>query len=347
MRPAILYCAIFVWNAITSGRFIAAQFHNMHHLSNSAIGSIIAFQFFTSSLVSGWGGNFADKMERLFPLRGRIQVLVLGLTLGTCGFLIESMVSPVGYQSFHSLWFFVEDTSGGSSSSSSSSKEAGKREQDKTMLGPFLWHLGWRTAYAVSNTLVAPVLDGLTLAHLKRESTMNGATSPVEENKYGRERLHGAIWWGIGNLIIGICIDKWGYQILCPLSIISTIVCYITIALYYFCLKDPNCIQSPENLSLLHNGTTQGEEHKSQDADTDESTVENNSPRRAKGDNNEENEVVSMWSLLYLLVATPYSVGFFIAYFVLSVGFTVVENLIFLFYQSVLGSSSTMCVTTY
>jgi len=345
MRPASLYCAIFVWNAITGGRFIAAYFYNVYNLSNSEIGTIIAFQFFISSLVSGWGGHVADSMERQHPLKGRIITLAVGLTLGTSTFLIENMSFTA---KLPSLSFIVYD----STKESGAGDHDGKEQYETASLFLFLWHLFWRNMYAVSNALVAPVLDGLTLAHLKREATMNGTSYQIEENKYGRERLHGAIWWGIGNAGIGYCIDRLGFDVLCSLSVVSTFTCYITIALYYIFQADSNSIH-PENLPLLHNREgselSQSEENENRDIDdTDDSTVESHCPHGTKSNNDEETKdsseeaAASIWTLLHLLVATPYSVGFFVAYFVLNIGFTVVENLIFLFYMPVLDSSSTM-----
>jgi len=49
--------------------------------------------------------------------------------------------------------------------------------------------------------------------------------------------------------------------------------------------------------------------------------------------------------LLKATLNTYYSVAFFVAYFTLSVGMSVVENMIFLFYETALRGSNTMLVT--
>jgi hypothetical protein len=47
-------------------------------------------------------------------------------------------------------------------------------------------------------------------------------------------------------------------------------------------------------------------------------------------------------TILKAALASCYSVSFFFAFFTLSIGMSVVENIIFLFYESTLGSSNTM-----
>eukprot|EP01083_Nonionella_stella_P078495 214871_1 len=330
---------------------MAPYFHIGHHLTNSSIGSIIAIQFFITSILSGWGGNFADSMERLYPLRGRVCVLIFGITLGTSTFLLESTDYIVKFYELTLSSLIESDSELVGGDVVKDEKEEGNRAYPIL----FMWHLWWRIIYAVAVALTSPVLDGLTLAHLKRDAAMAGTSHEHEGNKYGRERLHGAIWWGIGNVIIGCSIDRWGLDILTTLSIISTVACYIAIATYYICQVDPNRID-PENVPLLHGGTPNilhNEEHEHQDVETDESTVESIDHRSKKIDtssNDRENleetsedETLNIWSLLQLTIATPYSIAFFVAYFLLNVGFAVIENLVFLFYQAVLGSSFTMC----
>jgi hypothetical protein len=50
----------------------------------------------------------------------------------------------------------------------------------------------------------------------------------------------------------------------------------------------------------------------------------------------------SLLSLLYLAFSNPHRAAFSLAFFLLNLGMAVVENLIFLFYASTLGSSNTM-----
>lgn len=313
MRPAAIYSSMFVWNAITGGRFIAPYLHVAHHLKNStSIGTIIATQFFVASLLSGWGGQIADSMERAHPLKGRIIVLVAGMTLGACSFSIES-----------ADYFFPS----------------------LNRLGLFMWHLYWRMVYSIAAALTGPVLDGLTLAHLKREREENRSSS-LQNGKYdwyGRERLHGAIWWGIGNVVIGYSIDRWGFKVLNSLTIVSTLLSYVTICLYYLTQS-----QNREATSLVNGNRAEGHSHQGyHEVEANESNVQSNecTPLRKKKETSTpslDEQDITLKYLFSLLFSTPQNTGFIIAYCLLNVGFAVIENLIFLFYQSVLGSSYTM-----
>ena len=345
MRPGAIYCTVFIWNSTTGGRFIAPYLQIAHHLDNASyVGAIIAIQFFTTSILSGWGGNMADNMERKFPMKGRIYVLICGITSGTISFLMENIDNYISD--------FVERFRGFEVIGDEDQRSFVREEGNLHLLILFVWHFFWRQMYAISIALTAPVLDGLTIAHLKKEAISNGTSYVTEENKFGRERLHGAIWWGIGNLIIGYSVDKWGFNSLCILSIMSTLACYGMIIFFYHCAyvqaSSSNSID-PESIRLLHN--RQDIDHEQQDEPSIE-TYESSRGSLAhiardhdyKTCNGTDDTSLSFWSLLSLLVETPYSKGFFFAYFLLNVGFAVVENLIFLFYQTVLGSSYTMYV---
>ncbi len=300
-------------------------------------------------MLSGWGGQKADEMERKYPLFGRIYVMVGGITLGTFAFLMESMDNVIDF--FQVLDLFDIIGADGEIMSGSTTENRGD-----IRLVLFLWHFFWRIIYAISIALTAPVLDGLTIAHLKREANTNGLSYKFEGNKYGRERLHGAIWWGIGNVIIGCSIDRWGFDCMSALSIISTLTCYMMIYIYHRSQEHTNAVMvDQENDDLLDGQRSQQDYSAIINVTLDDQTVDTNESKTEimeniakiqestnKADKDISNTSLSFWSLLNLLVKTPYSTGFFIAYFLLNVGFAVVENLIFLFYQAVLGSSYTM-----
>ena len=67
-----------------------------------------------------------------------------------------------------------------------------------------LWYLLLRVIYSCGVALINPTMDGLTLAHLNREGS--------SQKEYGKERLHGAVWWAIGNILLGISLDLYGFQ---------------------------------------------------------------------------------------------------------------------------------------
>ena len=82
-----------------------------------------------------------------------------------------------------------------------------------------VWHVVMRCIYAVSLGVVAPTLDGLALAHL--DCAENSSTVD-----FGKERMYGALCWGLGSFIAGVGIDQYGYSFLYIFLIISTITSY-------------------------------------------------------------------------------------------------------------------------
>ena len=67
-------------------------------------------------------------------------------------------------------------------------------------------HIFLRLLFAVGNSFVYPVLNGITLTFLDDEN------SP--QTQYGKERLYGAVSWAITSVIVGWAIDVWGFHIL-------------------------------------------------------------------------------------------------------------------------------------
>lgn len=174
MRPAILYCVLFTWNAITGGRFIAPYLSEYAHLSNSQIGLSFSIPFLAIALTSGMGGHLADKWERISPLHGRIQVLRVGIAWGALVTIVEGVGNKYAYTLYQFTYKYIPD--------------------DHALSFDFYlfwWNLFMRCGYATSYALTNPVLDGLTIAHLK--CIGGGSSDNHDENtrRYGKERLHG------------------------------------------------------------------------------------------------------------------------------------------------------------
>ena len=168
MRPAILFSVIFTWNAITGGRFLALYLKEYAKLSDFSIGIILSIQMSLTAILGGYGGMYADSLERKHPHSGRARVLSYGLLMGTFAFLVENF----DVKAFQLCKRIADETNFG----------AGSKDVFR-----FVWHLLFRSIYAGSVALITPVLDGLALANLKRRNNNETTTS----RSYGRERLHG------------------------------------------------------------------------------------------------------------------------------------------------------------
>ena len=166
MRPAILFSVIFTWNATTGGRFLALYLKESAKLSDFSIGIILSIQMSLTAILGGYGGMYADSLERKHPQSGRVRVLSCGLVIGTFAFLLENL----DVKAFN-LCKSIAD-----------GKYCGTESKDNFN---FMWHLLFRSFYAGSIALISPVLDGLTVANLK---IRNNSDTP---RSYGRERLHG------------------------------------------------------------------------------------------------------------------------------------------------------------
>ena len=86
------------------------------------------------------------------------------------------------------------------------------------------YHLFLRAIYAIGKAGITPVLDGLTLAQLEREGR--------DKQEYGKERVYGAVSWGIAHILFGPAIDLFGFRVLYATILLSWLGCIITFHLY-------------------------------------------------------------------------------------------------------------------
>ena len=195
IRPRLLYIAAFAWLSVTGGRFLAPFLEHQANFSDaSLVGSVLACQTAVSSLLGSAGGSWADARQVLYPNKGRAQVMFVGVAIGSAAFLSHGAGILFGSDAIP-LFESME------------------------------WHFVLRIAWACSCSLVMPVLDGLTLAHLKTTPGRNPAD-------YGKERLYGAISWAIVNLIIGPIVDVFGFVALYPIAMLVTVFFFLSIAAY-------------------------------------------------------------------------------------------------------------------
>eukprot|EP00804_Cyclotella_cryptica_P011150 CCRYP_021219-RA/>CCRYP_021219-RA protein AED:0.31 eAED:0.36 QI:0/0/0/1/1/1/2/0/391 len=301
-RPRILYCSLFVWNTVTCGKFIAPLLQHLSpNFSESVIGETLAIQYLIVACLAGWGGSLADTAERRFSRwgRGRLLVLAGSVLLGTIAFLGHSLPELVAgkcemlgtkYDPEHAHWDFV-----------------------------LAWHVLMRFVYAVGMAICAPAIDGLALAHL---DIMEGAT----QADFGKERMYGALFWGLGSLANGVGIDRFGFDFLYFMhsdNISDNRLVYVGFGKRFNGRFDGK-IDAIETKSFAISVQFNKEEtgFSSQEEDTNSKEV----PASA---------------LLLMLCKTGYGVALMFFLFVLASGISVVDNLAFMFF-AFLGSSDTM-----
>lgn len=216
-RPRILYAVVFFWNAWTGGRFTAPFLQNEVGFNDSLIGLSMACQLGLAAIVGPLGGSIADRRQ-LKHKHGRVQVLCAGLTLGSVAMLL------------HGIAYIFPSFSLLSPSIDENEHEHGYHNnflhlQRHLRQWIVLWHFSLRLVFAIASAIVIPVLDGLTLAHLQSDPKLSRAD-------YGKERLHGAVWWSIANIILGPLIDWIGFRVMLFTSVAVLFLAYASIFFY-------------------------------------------------------------------------------------------------------------------
>jgi len=165
---------------------------------------------------------------------------------------------------------------------------------------------------------VAPCLDGLTLAHL---DCIEGA-SAIE---FGKERMYGALWWGLGSLAAGIGIDYYGFDFLYAMLIISTLASYMAMGVYLWGLgrDTTGAFKSCGNFGEKSAKSKSEYQHE-----------------KAKS-TGENDDIISNAELLRIVFRTGYGKALLFLVFTLAMGISVVDNLAFMYFDS-LGASNTM-----
>ena len=296
-RPRILYCSLFVWNTVTVGKFIAPLLQTLSSkFTDSTIGITFSIQYGIVALLASWGGVLADKAERrsLHWGRGRLLVLAGSVLLGTISFLGHALPEFFGY-----------DTQTLSNDD----------DNDDSWDYVLFWHMFMRFIYAVSMAICAPALDGLALAHL---DAMEGAS----QEEFGKERMYGALFWGLGSLTNGLGIDQFGFRFLYFMVIFSTVVSYLIIGVYIWSLERDTTGVFDDKINQIHNDSvyqTLGSNHEQKEKTT-------------------ELDQVPTKDLFLMLCKTGYGIAFCLYLFLLAMGISVVDNLAFMFF-ALLGSS--------
>ena len=166
---------------------------------------------------------------------------------------------------------------------------------DQPIFDSLYFHYAVQVLYAFNFAVMIPVVDGMTLDFLQKEQ--GGSLD------YGKERLHGAITWGVTNMILGPLIDKFGFPVYYPCCIFSAFHCIGSIYLYSNSQARAKAFKQTNDIdSNIPRGTT--------DLRTDPDS-ENN-----------EDAVPSSLSLLLGVISSAYGAAFVFCYFLMTLGFS-------------------------
>lgn len=352
----------------------------------------LGLQYAIVAVFAGWGGRLADGEERRCLLRyhhrhhqlsqqssagnndenynnddnngggggcwgvGRLKVLSFSILLGTCAILGHAV--PSLYAQYYTT------TANNNNPTTQAESEAVQFPYE------LAWQLAMRSVYALSLAIMAPCVDGLALAHL---DCIDGAS----QADFGKERMYGAAFWGMGSLCAGIGIDRYGFEFLYVMTILAALASYVAIGVYWIGLRwdttgafvtvnNDVTAALPQSSSLSSSSallTAVGEEEWNgnndyMDAEQEQqqrqqqekatSSSRNTSSNETKTETQDENNscnksntTTSSMQLFRLIFQTGYGKALLFFVFSLAVGISIVDNLAFIFFDS-LGSSNTM-----
>ena len=358
MRPRVLYFAVFSFFSLSGGRFTATFLeHELQFSENYMISAAISLQLLASSLSKPWLGGLADSWEasssneRGGKNNGRLRVISLGLLLSTIAILLHSLGA-----------LYLKTISSGEQgdtpeNKSSDIENTDNPEQTSLPLPLLAYHLILRIFFSLGTSSVMPALDGLTLVQLEQEG--------VDKQNYGKERMFGALSWGIAHIIFGFALDYFGtYKILYITTTLAFIGCMVTFQVYAqsiptikytgVCehvesersdstndISDKNTKITPCNASAKIKHKQQGRKYKSKTSfEGEEDSFENDT------DTDIQERLTFIDLLRPLFQKSPIlNITFIFSLFALFIGMSVVESLIFLYFEFLGGTNAMFGVT--
>ena len=186
-------------------------------------------------------------------------------------------------------------------------------------------HITARLMYASCSAILFPILDGITLSYLKKHSR--------DATAYGQERLFGAVAWAIASMLVGPILDSHGFDVFFWSAPVGGILCIITF------LKYAN--------DSLHFTEEMVEDVGMQETEMVENTKEDisSSIEDSFKDVPNPTEETNSLTILRSMMRTFSACGFIFSAWTLNMGTSVVENLIFLYFET-LGGTNTICGLT-
>ena len=261
------------------------------------MGGVLALQALVQSFLSSFGGLLADELEKRTN-HGRILTMKIGISVGAFSILMIGVGS-------HLLF---------------------KDKSIPLSLVSIIFYTIMRLLYALSLSMILPVMDGITLVYLQLEGK--------DKSYFGKERLYGAITWALAHIIMGPALDLWGFKAIYSFAFISWILCLLVFQLYAYGVDELINANSLGETIPLKSGQIKNHEC--------EQTNEKDERIHEQDIDSSKNNMITIITAMF---GTIYGIGFIFSKFTLNMGTSVVEQLIFLFFNY-LGSSNTMCGLT-
>lgn len=303
----------------------------------------MAIQLLSSSLCSSWLGGMADSWEASSKggmNRGRLAVMSLCLLLSTIAILLHSLPSLWN----HWYWSETQQVDANYSYNNLDMDGVGTAidhyPSNVPITRPLLvYHLFLRALFAMGTSGINIVCDGLTLSQLDQEGR--------DKHEYGKERVYGAVSWGIASIMFGPVIDLFGFKTLYTSTILSSGGCMITFSIY----ARSTSADAYVKVSAKETVNDIADEKKLPDEEQNDAAFGGNNflDNGADGGTNKErnHDFLTLSHIVqYISQRSPtLNASYIISLFTLYIGMSVVESLVFLYFE-LLGGSNTMCGLT-
>ena len=284
---------------------------------------------------------------------GRLKVLSFSILLGTCAILGHAVPSLYTqyYSSPHQLhqyqsmqqqqYQFQQQDQYHHYDQDQQQYQQHQSMQIVQFPHELAWQIGMRCLYALSLAIMAPCLDGLALAHLD-------CIENASQADFGKERMYGAAFWGMGSLCAGVGIDRYGFGFLYGMTVVAAVMSYMAIGVYWIGLRwdttgafgANDVVPVSSTLSSLQvavgeegwNGMNEDQRNRGT------MSSRNTSLSNQTGDENNQTSAIQLFNLI---CQTGYGKALLFFVFSLALGISIVDNLAFIFFDT-LGSSNTM-----
>ncbi len=183
---------------------------------------------------------------------------------------------------------------------------------DMPFLRPVVWHGFLRLLVALATAMVFPMMDGMCLDYLEENT-----------EDYGKERLYGALSWGVANLFVAVGLEYVGFSVLYVMTIVATILTLIVIWFY---------AESQETRKVY------GKQHSDVILSNDDYRANDDEQHNEFSAANADASASSTIRLLYLLCISGFGVCFMISQITQSSGQAIVDTLVFLYFEELKSS---------
>ena len=223
--------------------------------------------------------------------------------------------------------------------------------------------------YALSSimkSMANPVLDAYTLEYLCKHSGNTSGTSDEDKGKasddgkkrYGKERLWGAVSWAIVSVVMGVFLDMFGFSMIYVFNVGTALFMLALYAWHGFAEAIPGMkgdgtyeevagvdLESDEDVLLSKgNGndertdetfTPEGSKHEEEQEASEDSNTGNPSAKNVSA--------AGVMQYYTALLCNARAAIFLFTVLCAAVGTSLVENLIFLFFEQDLKASNFLC----